>query len=80
MLPDDADARARAIGWIFAAIDTVEPPIVERSLAAILKRDKPWYEARLPMPTMRSAVAGWATAGRLGDADWLDGDGSAPAI
>jgi glutathione S-transferase len=49
LLPDDPDARARAITWMFAALSTVEPPIVERSMAAILERDKPWYEARMPM-------------------------------
>src|SRR6202034_3627549 len=29
LLPDDARARARAIGWMFAALNTVEPPIVD---------------------------------------------------
>src|ERR1700712_1284766 len=33
LLPDDADARARAITWIFAALNTVEPPILELSIA-----------------------------------------------
>src|SRR5437867_7890808 len=49
LLPDDANARARAIAWMFAALSTVEPPIVERSMATIVERDKPWYEARLPI-------------------------------
>src|SRR5262245_17411887 len=43
LLPTDANTRARAIAWMFAALDTVEPPIVERSMAAIVERDKPWY-------------------------------------
>src|SRR5215813_13252408 len=49
LLPDDANARARAIAWMFAALNTVEPPIVERSLATILERDKTWYAERQPM-------------------------------
>ena len=66
LLPAAADARARAIGWMFAALTTVEPPIVERSMATIVERDSDWYAARLPM-----------LAARLGDADWLDGAFSA---
>src|SRR6201986_2887258 len=46
LLPADADARARAITWMFAALSTVEPPIVERSAALLLERDRTWYEAR----------------------------------
>src|ERR1700749_2783474 len=49
LLPDDADARSRAIAWMFAALSTIEPPIVEFAMAKILERDKPWYEARQPM-------------------------------
>src|SRR5262245_40008653 len=47
LLPADANSRARAIGWMFAALNTVEPPIVERSLASIVERDKSWYAERL---------------------------------
>src|SRR6202049_1050903 len=49
LLPDDANARARAITWMFAALNTMEPPIVERSMATLFERDKAWYEQRLPM-------------------------------
>src|SRR6266542_7095432 len=49
LFPDDANARARAITWMFAALNTVEPPIVEREQAPYVERDKPWYDARLPI-------------------------------
>src|SRR6478752_6834779 len=49
LLPAEADARARAIVWMFAALSTVEPPIVERTAAMLLERDKPWFAERLPM-------------------------------
>src|SRR3954466_15753922 len=49
LLPDDPKARARAIAWMFAALGTVEPPIVEREAAGLLERDKPWFVERLPM-------------------------------
>ena len=73
LLPDDADARARAIGWLFAAIDTVEPPIVELSLASILERDRPWFAERQEMLEARVRTRLEQLAARLGEADWLDG-------
>ena len=77
LLPADASARARAITWMFAAVNTVEPPIVERSLAKILERDKPWYEQRLPMldESVRNRLRQLSTY--LADREWLDGEFSA---
>ena len=77
LLPDDADGRARAIGWMFAALNTVEPPIVERSMATIVEREQSWYEARMPMLEDRVRVRLGQLSDRLGDADWLDGGFSA---
>src|SRR5260221_3057641 len=77
LLPDDANARARAIAWMFAALSTVEPPIVERSAAALLERDKPWYEQRLPILEGRIRDRLGELSSRLGDADWLDSGFSA---
>jgi glutathione S-transferase len=73
LLPDDADARARAITWMFAALNTVEPPILELVTAKILEGDKPWAEARLPLVKDRVRDRLAQLAARLGDADWLDG-------
>lgn len=77
LLPDEANGRARAITWMFAALNTVEPPIFERSLATILEREEPWYEKRLRAldENIRRRLAGLSN--RLGDADWLDGEFSA---
>jgi len=80
LLPADADARARAVAWMFAALGTVEPPIVERSMASILEREKPWYEARLPMLDQAVRARLGQLADHLGDADWLDGAFSAADI
>jgi len=77
LLPDDVDARARAIVWMFAALSTVEPPIVERGMATLLERDKAWYEERMPMLEGRVRSRLDQLSGRLGDADWLDGEFSA---
>ncbi|MET1027203.1 MAG: glutathione S-transferase family protein [Dongiaceae bacterium] len=77
LLPDEANARARAITWMFAALNTVEPPILERATATLLERDETWYEARLPLVEDRVRERLDQLAGRLGDADWLDGAFSA---
>jgi len=77
LLPADANARARAITWMFAALSTVEPPIVERSMAQVLERDKNWYAERLPMLDERVRVRLGELSSRLGNAEWLDGAFSA---
>lgn len=73
LLPDDADARARAVAWMFAAIGTLQPPIVEFGMAALLEPDKPWFEARQPTLEQAVRVRLDQLAHRLGGADWLDG-------
>ena len=77
LLPKDADARARAITWIFAALNTVEPPILDLSTAKIVEGDKPWAQERLPLVMDRVRVRLGQLSARLGDADWLDGAFSA---
>jgi len=77
LMPDDANARARAITWMFAALNPVEPPILELSTARILEGDKPWSAQRLPLVEDRVRARLDQLADRLGDADWLDGDFSA---
>ena len=77
LLPDEAHARARAIAWMFAALSTVEPPIVERSMATLVERDKPWYAQRMPMLDDRVRERLGELSRRLGEADWLDGAFSA---
>jgi glutathione S-transferase len=77
LLPDDANARARAITWMFAALNTVEPPILDLSTAKLLEGDKPWAEQRLPIVKDRLRGRLSELSRRLGDADWLDGAFSA---
>lgn len=77
LLPADAQARARAITWMFAALNTVEPPIVEREAAMILEKDESWYEKRLRILDERIRERLSELSNRLGNADWLDGSFSA---
>ena len=77
LLPEDANARARAIAWMFAAKSTVEPVIVEGEVAKLLEGDKSWSAERLPMIEDRIRTRLRDLSNRLGDADWLDGEFSA---
>jgi glutathione S-transferase len=77
LLPDDANARARAIAWMFAAVNTVESPILELATARLFEADKPWHAARLPLVEDRVRDRLNRLSVRLGEADWLDGAFSA---
>jgi len=77
LLPDDANARARAIAWMFAALNTVEPPILDLQTTRFLEADKSWYEERLPVVRDRIRDRLGELSSRLGHTDWLDGAFSA---
>ena len=77
LLPDEANARARAVTWMFAALSTVEPPILELANARLLEGDKPWSAQRMPLVEDRVRSRLGQLSRRLGDADWLDGAFSA---
>ena len=72
LLPSDANARARALTWMFAALNTVEPPIVELEQAPYAEGDKPWFEERQRMLEDRVRVRLDQLSSRLGDSNWLD--------
>ena len=77
LLPKDADARARAITWMFAALSTMELPILDLTIARIFERDQPWAGERPPLVEDRARVRLGQLAASLGDAEWLDGHFSA---
>jgi glutathione S-transferase len=77
LLPRDANARARAIMWMFAALNTLELPILDFAYGKFTEGKKPWYEDRLPMVKDRIRERLTQLSNRLGDADWLDGAFSA---
>ena len=77
LFPDDADARARAIAWMFGALNSVEPPILDLVNARLFERDKPWGEARLPLVEGRVRGRLKQLSARLKDGEWLDGAFSA---
>lgn len=77
LLPTNPGARSRAIAWMFAAVSTVEPPMLELVTARFLEGDKPWSKERLPLIMDRMRDRFVQLSARLGDADWLDGAFSA---
>ena len=77
LLPDDADARMRAIAWMFAAVATLDPPIMDRSLCALFERDQPWHAQRLATLDEQVRKRLGELSRYLGDADWLEGAFSA---
>jgi len=77
LLPDDANARARAIMWMFAALNTMEPPILDRETTRLLEGDKSWHTERMPIVEDRVRDRLGQLSDRLGDAEWLDGAFSA---
>jgi len=77
LLPEEANARARAVMWMFAALNSVEPPIFELITVRFLEADKPWNAERVPLVFERIRQRLRPLSAYLGDADWLDGDFSA---
>jgi glutathione S-transferase len=77
LLPEDANARAHAIAWMFAAHATMQPPIVEREASILMEKEKSWFAERLPILDDRVRVRLGQLSHRLGDADWLEGTFSA---
>ncbi|MFO1106309.1 MAG: glutathione S-transferase family protein [Amaricoccus sp.] len=77
LLPDAPAARARAIAWLFAALNTVEPPIGDRGITLIAERDQPWHTQRLALIEDRIRSPLETLTRQLGAADWLDGPFSA---
>lgn len=74
LLPSDPAARARAIEWMFAALNTIEPPIMDHAIATLFERDKPWSQPRLPAVCARIDERLGELSRRLGERIWLDGD------
>src|SRR5262249_17783023 len=77
LLPDDANGRARAVTWMFAALNTMEPPILERETVRLLESGKSWQRERLPLVEDRIRTRLGQLSARLADAEWLDGAFSA---
>jgi glutathione S-transferase len=77
LLPAEPNARARAIAWMFAALNTVEPPIVELETTAYTEADSNWHAERIPIMEKRIRARLAPLSDRLETADWLGDEFSA---
>lgn len=73
ILPKEIHGRARAIMWMFAAVDTVKAPIIEREAAFLIERERSWFAERQVMLDSNVRRRLGELSARLGDMDWLDG-------
>jgi glutathione S-transferase len=73
LLPKDSNARSRAITWMFASLNTIEPPILEYANAKLLEGDKPWAKERMPLVEDRIRNRFRQLSTHFGDKEWLDG-------
>lgn len=80
LLPDGRGPRARAVSWMFAALNTVEPPILDHETASFVENDKAWHEERVPLLRNRICKQLGDLSRHLGDAEWLDGAFSAADV
>lgn len=73
LLPTERAARARAIAWVFAALNSVEPIIMQLAAIDIFNPDAAWGKERRPevIRMIESRLARLAEA--LGDKEWLEG-------
>lgn len=80
LLPTDEAPRARAISWMFAALNTVEPPIVERDYVKYFEAEKSWQAERFAIIDARIRTRLDQLAAALGKVNWLAGSFSAADI
>jgi glutathione S-transferase len=74
LLPTEPAARARTVEWMFAALNTVEPPMMDHAIATLFEAGEPWSKPRLPSVMARIDERLSELSDRLGDKQWLDGD------
>ena len=77
LLPEDANARSRAITWIFASLSSMEPPILDLAIAKLIEGDRPWAQDRMAMVADRVRHRARQLAARLCESEWLEGAFSA---
>jgi glutathione S-transferase len=74
LLPANPHARMRALMWMFSALNSVEPPILDLSNARFAEGQQPWAEQRMPIVLERIRQRLDQLAAYLGDAEWLEGE------
>ncbi len=73
LMPDDDTARAKSLEWVFAALNSVEPPMMDWVMATLFEAGEPWSAPRVPATEARVTSRLRDASDRLGDADWFAG-------
>jgi glutathione S-transferase len=74
LLPDEAQPRGRAIAWLIAALNSVEPMIFELVNIDIFNRGQAWTKERRPQVVEKIEARLKLLAEALGDREWLEDD------
>lgn len=74
LLPKDAQARARATQWLIAALNSIEPFIMEVARIDLFAAGEEWAKLRRPGAVKFAEWRLKCLANNLGDRLYLDGD------
>jgi glutathione S-transferase len=74
LLPKDAGARARAVQWLIAALNSIEPSIMNVALIDLHYHNEEWAKLRRPGAFEFAQKRLYALAKSLGNKPYLDGD------
>ena len=72
LLPTDANGRGRAIAWLIAALNSVEPMIFELINIDIFNRGQDWTKERRPQVVEKIEARLQLLADALGDKEWFE--------
>ncbi len=73
LLPRDPAGRAKTISWLFAVLNTVEPPLRQAALLPLFHGDKPWCADASAALTPLAEQRLRRVSAALGDAEWIAG-------
>ena len=73
LLPSEPAARARALCWMFAAMNSVEPMLLELTTVDLFARDEAWATLRRPSLVAAIDKRLGQLAAALGDREYLEG-------
>ena len=74
LLPREPEARYRAIQWTYAAINSVEPAILNVFAVTIFHADQEWAKLRRPGAEEFARLKLKRVSDWLGEKQWLEGD------
>jgi len=74
LLPADPALRFKAVQWLVAALNTIEPVVMGLVVNDVFERDRPWSAERHPTALSDLELRLAELQADLGNKPWLDGD------